>query len=117
MAGHRPGLGVNAAPDRPGPRRVRLGGSTTGVAMWSPADPAWYRTAFTEGVEACIVRTQRNRPAAVETRAKVTSRMIQILAEFDGDVDGVISLMLDEFGLLTENSVADVFLIEGGSMP
>jgi branched-chain amino acid aminotransferase len=92
----------------------RLAGPPTVVVMWRPADPAWYRTAFTEGVEARIVPTRRNHPTAVEPRAKVTSKMNQILAELEADVDGAISIMLDESGLLTENSIANVFLVEGG---
>jgi branched-chain amino acid aminotransferase len=92
----------------------RLAGPPTVVVMWRPADPAWYRTAFTEGVEARVVPTRRNHPAAVEPRAKVTSKMNQILAELDADVDGAISIMLDQSGLITENSIANVFLVEGG---
>jgi branched-chain amino acid aminotransferase len=95
---------------------ARHAGPATVVAMWRPVDPAWYRTAFTSGVEARIVPTQRNRPAAVEPRAKVTSKLNQILAELDADVDGAISIMLDEFGNLAENSVANVFLVRDGRL-
>jgi branched-chain amino acid aminotransferase len=95
---------------------ARHAGPTTVVMMWRPVDPAWYRTAFTSGIEARIVPTQRNRPAAVEPRAKVTSKLNQILAELDADNDGSISLMLDEFGNLAENSVANVFLVRDGRL-
>jgi len=95
---------------------ARDAGPTTVVMMWRPVDPAWYRTAFTSGIQARIVPTQRNRPAAVEPRAKVTSKLNQILAELDADNDGSISLMLDEFGNLAENSVANVFLVRDGRL-
>lgn len=95
---------------------ARDAGPATVVIMWRPVDPLWYRTAFTDGVEARIVPTQRNRPAAVEPRAKVTSKLNQILAELDADADGAISIMLDEFGLIAENSVANVFLVRNGRL-
>lgn len=95
---------------------ARHAGPATVVVMWRPVDPAWYRTAFTSGVEARIVPTQRNRPAAVEPRAKVTSKLNQILAELDADADDAISFMLDEFGTLAENSVANIFLVRDGRL-
>lgn len=95
---------------------ARDAGPATVVVMWRPVDPAWYRTAFTSGIEARIVPTQRNRPAAVEPRAKVTSKLNQILAELDADADGAISIMVDEFGNLAENSVANVFLVRDGRL-
>lgn len=95
---------------------ARDAGPPTVVMMWRPVDPAWYRAAFASGIEARIVPTQRNRPAAVEPRAKVTSKLNQILAELDADADGAISLMLDESGNLAENSVANVFLVRDGRL-
>ena len=93
---------------------ARHAGPATVVMMWRPVAPAWYGTAFTTGIEARVVPTQRNRPAAVEPRAKVTSKLNHILAELDADADDAISIMLDEFGNIAENSIANVFLVKDG---
>lgn len=95
---------------------ARHAGPTTVVIMWRPVDPAWYRTAFTEGVEVRIVPTRRNHPAALEPRAKVTSKLNTVLAELDADADGALSLMVDDQGRLTENAVANVFLVADGRL-
>lgn len=95
---------------------ARHAGPATVVMMWRPVDPAWYRAAFTSGIEARIVPTQRNRPSALEPRAKVTSKLNQILAELDADADGAVSIMLDETGNVAENSVANVFLVRDGRL-
>jgi branched-chain amino acid aminotransferase len=93
---------------------ARHAGPATIVMMWRPVDPAWYRTAFSSGMVANIVPTRRNTPPALEPRAKVTSKLNQILAELDADSVDAVSLMLDEHGNLTENSVANVFLVRDG---
>jgi branched-chain amino acid aminotransferase len=95
---------------------ARHAGPATVVIMWRPVDPAWYRTAFTDGVDVRIVPTRRNHPAALEPRAKVTSKLNTVLAELDADVDGALSLMVDDQGRLTENAVANVFLVADGTI-
>jgi branched-chain amino acid aminotransferase len=50
----------------------------------------------------------------VETRAKVTSKMNQILAELDAAARGALSLMLDLDGNVPENAVANIFIARDG---
>lgn len=63
-----------------------------------------------------LVPTRRTAAPVLEPRAKVTSRMNAILAELDAAVSGSLSLMQDADGFLTENSVANVFLVIGGQI-
>jgi branched-chain amino acid aminotransferase len=67
-----------------------------------------------EGVRLSIVPTRRVPPQCVETRAKVTSKMNQILAELDADAVNALSLMLDIHGRVAENAVANFFVVKGG---
>ena len=50
----------------------------------------------------------------IETRAKVTSKMNQILAELDADASGALSLMLDIYGNVAGNAVANFFIVRDG---
>jgi len=54
------------------------------------------------------------RPVRPQSRAKVTSKMNQILAELDADVSGGLSLMLDIDGNVAENSIANFFIVRDG---
>ena len=67
-----------------------------------------------EGVTLSIVPTRRVPPQCLETRAKVTSRLNQILAELEADVVDTLSLMLDIYGNVAENSIANFFIVKGG---
>ena len=62
---------------------------------------------YAEGVRLVIVPTRRVPPQCVETRAKITSKMNQILAELEADVNGALSLMLDVDGNVAENAIAN----------
>ncbi|MBW2206283.1 MAG: aminotransferase class IV [Deltaproteobacteria bacterium] len=73
-----------------------------------------YAHAFKEGVKVAVVPTRRNPPACIEPRAKVTSKLNQILAELDADASNSLSLILDIYGNVTENSVANFFLVRDG---
>jgi len=64
-----------------------------------------------EGVRLTIVPTRRVPPQCLETRAKVTSKMNQILAELDADASERVSLMLDIEGNVAENATANFFLV------
>jgi branched-chain amino acid aminotransferase len=52
----------------------------------------------------------------METRAKVTSKMNQILAELEADVSNSLSLMLDVYGNVAENAIANFFIVQDGSV-
>ena len=57
---------------------------------------------------------QRKVLGQTEPRAKVTSKLNQILAELDADASNSLSLILDIYGNVTENSVANFFLVRDG---
>jgi branched-subunit amino acid aminotransferase/4-amino-4-deoxychorismate lyase len=67
-----------------------------------------------EGVTLAIVPTRRVPPPCLETRAKVTSRLNQILAELEADAMNSLSLMLDIHGNVAENSIANFFIVKKG---
>ena len=69
-----------------------------------------------EGVRLTVVPTRRVPPQCLETRAKVTSKMNQILAELDADATQRASLMLDVEGNVAENATANFFLVRDGEL-
>ena len=69
-----------------------------------------------EGVRLSVVATRRNPPECMETRAKITSKMNQILAELDAASRDSLSLMLDVDGNVAENAVANIFIVRDGCL-
>jgi branched-chain amino acid aminotransferase len=69
-----------------------------------------------EGICLSVATTRRNPPQCIETRAKVTSKMNQLLAELDAGARGALSLMLDLDGNVAENSVANFFIVRDGKL-
>jgi branched-chain amino acid aminotransferase len=69
-----------------------------------------------EGVTLVIVPTRRVPPQCLETRAKVTSKLNQILAELEADAMNSLSLMLDIHGNVAENSIANFFIVNRGAL-
>jgi branched-chain amino acid aminotransferase len=69
-----------------------------------------------EGICLSVATTRRNPPQCMETRAKVTSKMNQLLAELDAGARGALSLMLDLDGNVAENSVANFFIVRDGKL-
>ena len=67
---------------------------------------------YSKGVKLSVVATRRVPPQCLEARAKVTSKMNQILAELDASSNGSLSLMLDIYGNVAENSVANFFMVK-----
>ena len=67
-----------------------------------------------EGIVLTVPATRRTPPEAIEARAKVTSKMNQILAELDANAHGAKSLMLDLSGNVAENSSANFFMVRDG---
>ena len=66
------------------------------------------------GVRLTVTSTRRNPPECIETRAKVTSKMNQLLAELDAGARDALSLMLDLDGNVSENSVSNFFIARDG---
>jgi len=90
--------------------------SPTVLIFWSPMKIESLAKNYTEGVKLAIVPTRRNPPQCIETRAKVTSKMNQILAELDAKASGSLPLMLDYYGNITENSLANFFMVRDGKL-
>lgn len=67
-----------------------------------------------DGIVLTVPATRRTPPEAIEARAKVTSKMNQILAELDANAHGAKSLMLDLNGNVAENSSANFFMVRDG---
>lgn len=84
--------------------------------FWRPVNVASFAERYLNGVRLAITPTRRNPPECVETRAKVTSKMNQILAELDAAASGSLSLMLDIYGRVAENSVANFFMVKDGAL-
>jgi branched-chain amino acid aminotransferase len=89
-------------------------GPATVMIFFRPVDTAAIARNHAQGVQLSITTTRRNPPACVETRAKVTSKMNQILAELDAAARGKLSLMLDLDGNVAENAVANIFIARDG---
>ncbi len=88
----------------------------TVLIFWRPADVEKVARNAKEGVRLAVTATRRTPPECVETRAKVTSKMNQILAELDAAASGSLSLMLDIHGNVAENSVANFFIVRDGAL-
>ncbi len=93
---------------------ARAAGRPTAFIFWRPVPFAGVAKRYTEGVRLTVTPTRRTPPECVETRAKVTSKMNQILAELDAEATGSLSLMLDIYGNVAENAVANFFMVRGG---
>ena len=93
---------------------ARAAGPPTLFIFWRTVDSKAVLRSVAEGVRLSIVPTRRIPPQCVETRAKVTSKMNQILAELDADAVNTLSLMLDIHGRVAENAVANFFIVRGG---
>ena len=93
---------------------AREAGPATVFIFWRRTKIETFAHFYAEGVKLAVVPTHRTPPQCVETRAKVTSKMNQILAELDADASGALSLMLDIYGNVAENSTANFFIVRDG---
>jgi branched-chain amino acid aminotransferase len=93
---------------------ARAAGPPTLFIFWRPVATEAIERNLAEGVTLAIVPTRRVPPQCLETRAKVTSRMNQILAELEADAMNSFSLMLDVHGNVAENSIANFFIVKEG---
>lgn len=93
---------------------AREAGPPTVFIFWRPVRIDPLPKLYAQGVRLVIVPTRRVPPQSVETRAKITSKMNQILAELEADVNGALSLMLDVDGNVAENAIANFFIVRNG---
>ena len=110
---YRVGHWVTRGMDSPS-MAARNAGPATVCIFWRPVHVETFAHFYKEGVKLTVVPTRRVPPECIETRAKVTSKMNQILAELDADASGALSLMLDIYGNVAENSVANFFIVRDG---
>ncbi|MBM4276347.1 MAG: hypothetical protein FJ130_00495 [Deltaproteobacteria bacterium] len=93
---------------------ARAAGPPTLFIFWRPVAVEAAARSLAEGVKLAIVPTRRVPPQCLETRAKVTSKLNQILAELEADAVDSLSLMLDIHGNVSENSIANFFIVKKG---
>jgi len=112
---YRVGHWVTRGMDTPS-MTARAAGPPTLFIFWRPVALDAVERNLAEGVRLAIVPTRRVPPPCLETRAKVTSKMNQILAELEADAVNSLSLMLDIDGNVAENSVANFFMVQRGAL-
>ncbi len=110
---YRVGHWVTRGMDTPS-MTARAAGPPTLFVFWRPVALDAVERNLAEGVRLAIVPTRRVPPQCLETRAKVTSKINQILAELEADAVNSLSLMLDIDGNVAENSVANFFTVQKG---
>jgi len=93
---------------------ARDAGPATVFIFWFPVKVQTFAKFYTEGVKLNVVPTRRPPPECVETRAKMTSKINQILGQLDADVSDALALMLEIYGNVAENPVADFFIVRDG---
>ncbi|MBO21122.1 MAG: hypothetical protein CMM26_01890 [Rhodospirillaceae bacterium] len=110
---YRIGHWVTRGEDTPS-MRIHAAGPATVMIFFRPVDTTGIARNYSEGVRMTVSSVRRNPPECVETRAKVTSKMNQILAELDAATRDALPLMLDLNGNIAETSVANFFLVRDG---
>lgn len=110
---YRVGHWVTRGMDAPS-MAARAAGPPTLFVFWRPVAIEAVERNLAQGVMLAIVPTRRVPPQCLETRAKVTSRLNQILAELEADAVNSLSLMLDIYGNVAENSIANFFIVKKG---
>jgi branched-chain amino acid aminotransferase len=110
---YRVGHWVTRGMDSPS-MAARAAGPPTLFVFWRPVSVETAARSLAEGVTLAVVPTRRTPPQCLETRAKVTSKMNQILAELEADAVNSLSLMLDIHGNIAENSIANFFVVKEG---
>jgi branched-chain amino acid aminotransferase len=110
---YRVGHWVTRGADSPS-MAARAAGPPTLFIFWRPVALEGVARNIAEGIKLAIVPTRRVPPQCIEPRAKVTSKLNQILAELDADAVNSISLMLDIYGNIAENSTANFFIVKQG---
>ncbi len=110
---YRVGHWVTRGEDTPS-MGVLAAGPATVMIFFRPVDTAAIARNYAQGLKFTVSSVRRNPPECVETRAKVTSKMNQILAELDAATRESLPLMLDLNGNIAETSVANFFLVRDG---
>ncbi len=112
---YRVGHWVTRGEDAPS-LRARDAGPPTRLVFFRPVDIESVVRARRDGVILSVAPTRRNSPEAIEPRAKVTSKMNQILAELDAAAHEALALMLDLDGNVAEHATANLFIVRDGAL-
>jgi branched-chain amino acid aminotransferase len=110
---YRVGHWVTRGVDEPS-MRFHAASPATVMIFFRPVDTAAIAHNYTNGLRFTVSSVRRNPPECVETRAKVTSKMNQILAEIDAASRDALPLMMDVNGNVAETSVANFFIVRDG---
>jgi branched-chain amino acid aminotransferase len=89
-------------------------GATVCIICWPAGSNEVRGEDFRKGVKLVVVATRRNPPESLDPRAKVISKMNQILAELDAKGTKALPLMLDTRGFVAESSIANFYIVRDG---
>lgn len=110
---YRLGHWISRGEDKPSMKALEAGPATI-MMFFRQIDTSSVGRQHHEGVRLSVTTTRRIPPECMETRAKITSKMNQILAELDAASRDSLSLMLDINGNVAENAVANIFIARDG---
>ena len=112
---YRVGHWVTRGPDGPSMKTSDAGPATI-MIFFRLIDTAKIARDQSTGIKLSVSSVRRNPPECIETRAKVTSKMNQVLAELDVAGREALPLMLDLNGNVAENSVSNFFIVRDSSI-
>ncbi len=110
---YRVGHWVTRGEDDPSMGALSAGPATV-MIFFRPVQVEKIAENYHRGIRLSVTATKRTPPECIEPRAKVTSKMNQILAELDAAANDSLSLMLDIRGNVAENSSANFFIVREG---
>ena len=112
---HRVGHWVTRGPDGPSMKTSDAGPATV-MIFFKRVDTETIAKDQSTGIKLSVSSVRRNPPECIEPRAKVTSKINQILAELDVANQRALPLMLDLNGNVAENSSSNFFIVRNGSI-
>ncbi len=112
---HRVGHWVTRGPDGPSMKTSDAGPATV-MIFFKRVDTETIAKDQSTGIKLSVSSVRRNPPECIEPRAKVTSKINQILAELDVANQKALPLMLDLNGNVAENSSSNFFIVRNGTI-
>ena len=112
---YRVGHWVTRGPDGPSMKTSDAGPATV-MIFFKRVDTETIAKDQSTGIKLSVSSVRRNPPECIEPRAKVTSKINQILAELDVANQKALPLMLDLNGNVAENSSSNFFIVRNGTI-
>tara|TARA_B100000700_G_scaffold109037_1_gene123004 strand:- start:3748 stop:4419 length:672 start_codon:yes stop_codon:yes gene_type:complete len=112
---YRVGHWVTRGEDSPS-MKTNDAGPATLMIFFRLVDTATISRDQSKGIKLSVSSVRRNPPECIEPRAKVTSKINQILAELDVANQKALPLMLDLNGNVAENSVSNFFMVRDNAL-